>query len=285
MKSIYSVSMKLIYLISILFLFSCQPIKIKHTNVDSTENLVGKIDRIDINKFNYLSNNKDTTVTKSIMFFDSKNRIIKQIDQYYTSTDKYYTFTSEGIFIYNDELLESTIAKIGNKIVHRTEYKYDNKKNLIEYRQLKNDTLSFLKTTVYDKKNNPVEQTYFHPNYKRNNSLEKFENDYKNRVVTIQGFDENNKIKNSYVKTYFDKKGNIIKTESIRADSNLNSSSKIEFDKSGNLLRRTTFDRDGKAQQTREYKNTYDKKGNLIIQEIYSKDKLIEKTTFQITYR
>ena len=274
--------MKKIYFISIIFAFiSCNSIKVKETELDTTQDLLGKIKQIEMTTFHYPINNKDTIVRKenSIFLFGMKNILIKQID--YNSK-----FFDETNFNYKNNLLENTISKIGKRIT-KTLYKYDHKNNVIEYGQLTNDTLYFKKSSIYDSKNNPIEQTYFHPNYRSNNSVEKFNYDYKNRTVNIQGFDENNKPNNQYLKNYFDKNGFIIKIEFIYTDSNkgYSSTSKIEYDNLGNLTKRTNFDKDGKLKETIIYKNTYDDKGNIIVREKYLKENLFEKTTYKITYR
>lgn len=249
--------------------------------MDSTQDLIGKIKQIEMNTFRYPINEKDTIIHKenSIVYFDVKNRIVKQVDYY-------LKFIDETDFNYKNNLLEKTVSKSGKRI-SKTEYKYDNKNNIIEYNQLENDTLYFRKTSVYDNQNNPIEEIYFHPNYKSNNSIEKFTYDYKNRTVNIQSFDENNKPRNHYLKTHFNKKGYIIKTEFIYTDSNkgYSNTSIIEYDKLGNLTRRASFDNNGKPKESTEYKNTYDEKGNIILREKYWKQKLIEKTTYKITYR
>jgi hypothetical protein len=274
--------MKKLIFIPIIFVFlSCNSIKIKEMEMDSTQELIGKVKQIEMNTFRYPIRKNDTIVRKenSVVFFDKKNRIIKQIDYY-------LKFIDETDFNYKNNLLENTISKSGKRI-RKTEYKYDDKNNIIEYNQLENDTLYFRKNSIYDSKNNPLEQTYFHPNYKRNNSVEKFTYDYKNRIVKIQSFDENNKPKNHYLKTYFNKKGYIIKTEFIYTDSNIDYSNKsiIEYDKLGNLTKRTSFDKDGKPKESTESRNIYDEKGNIIVREKYMNEKLIEKTTYKITYR
>lgn len=249
--------------------------------MDSTQDLIGKIKQVEISTLRYPINKKDTIIQKenSVVYFDVKNRITKQIDYY-------LKFTDETAFNYKNNLLENTVSKSGKRII-KTEYKYDTKNNIIEYNQLENDTLYFRKTSVYDNKNNPLEQTYFHPNYKNNNSVEKFTYDYKNRIVNIQSFDENNKPDNHYLKTHFNKKGYIVKTEFIYTNSNkgYSNTSIIEYDKLGNLIRRTSFDRDGKPKESTEYKNTYDDEGNIILREKYLKEELFEKTTYKITYR
>lgn len=274
--------MKKIYFMSMLFAFlSCNSIKVKEMELDSTQDLIGKIKQIEMTTFHYPIFDKDTIVHKenSIIFFDKKNKITKQI--YY-----FPKFIDETDFNYKKNLLENTISKNGKRI-NKTEYKYDDKNNVTEYSQLENDTLYFKKSSIYDSKNNPIERIYFHPNYKRNNSVAKFTYDYKNRYVNIQSFDEENKPNNHYLKTYFNKKGFIIKTEFIHNDSNKSSSntSIIEYDKLGNLTRRVSLDNNGKPKDSTEYKNTYDEKGNIIVREKYWKQKLIEKTTYKITYQ
>ncbi|CAM4279033.1 hypothetical protein [Flavobacterium terrigena] len=274
--------MKTIYLILILLLYSCKPIVFKELQMDHTQDLIGKIKEIKTKNFYYTDNNKDTIINRwsSIMYFDKKNNIIKQID-------KYSKFTAETSNYYKDNLLEKTILKNGNSST-KIEYKYDKKKNLIEYNQIENDTLYFSKTIIYDSKCNPIEKKFFFPNhnpdYQRSNSIEKLTNNYKDRTVTIKGFDENQNLIDYSSKRYYNKNGFIIKIESIRKDSKSKISTKSEFDKSGNLLNLTKFDTNGNVKEIVHYKNIYDKIGNIITREKYIKEKLIEKTTYDITY-
>jgi hypothetical protein len=44
-------------------------------------------------------------------------------------------------------------------------------------------------------------------------------------------------------------------------------------------------DNNGKPKDLTEYINTYDEEGNIIAREKYRRQKLIEKTTYKITYR
>ncbi len=274
--------MKKIFFISVVLMFlSCNSVKIKRIEMDYTQDLIGKIKQIEMSSFRYPTDKKDTVVheEKSTAFFDKKNKIIKQIDYY-------PKFIDETYFNYKNDLLESTVSKI-DKRSSKIEFKYDDKKNIIQYSQLENDTLFFRKTSVYDKQNNRLEETFSHPRYKDNNNVDKFTNDYKNRTVTIQSFDKNNKPRNHYLINHFDKKGYIIKSEFIYTDSKKRepSISISEFDKRGNLTRRFGLDKDGKPKEVTEYKNTYDEKGNISTREKYSKEKLIEKTVYKITYR
>ena len=65
----------------LLIFLSCNSIKIKKLEMDSTQDLIGKIKQIETSTFRYPINKKDTIVHKenSVVFFDERNRIIKQI--------------------------------------------------------------------------------------------------------------------------------------------------------------------------------------------------------------
>ena len=274
--------MKKIFFISVVLMFlSCNSVKIKRIEMDYTQDLIGKIKQIEMSTFRYPTDKKDTVVDeeKSTAFFDERNKIIRQLDYY-------PKFIDETYFNYKNDLLESTVSKI-DKRISKIEYKYDDKKNIVEYSQLENDTIFFRKTSVYDKHNNRLEETFSHPKYEDNNTLDKFTYDYKNRTVTVQSFDKNNNPKKYYALTHFNKKGYIIKNELIYTDSKKRepSISISEYDKRGNLTRRFGLDKNGKPKEVTEYKNTYDEKGNISTRETYSKEKLIEKIVYKITYR
>ena len=232
--------MKKIFLIPTFLLFiSCNSTKMKGIELDSTQELIGKIKEIEVNTFYYATYKKDTSSIqiKSTVTFDKNNNIIKQIDDY-------SKFSEETYFNYKKKMLVSTIST-SDKRVRRNEYKYDNKNNLVEYNQLENDTLYFSKTTTFDNKNNPLVETYLHPNFPKNNSTEKFSYDYKKRIATIQSYDENNKPKNHFLRIYFNKKGYTIKTESVN-NKGIFHSSTTEYDKLGNLTQKMVYDSEGK---------------------------------------
>ncbi|NOQ92816.1 MAG: hypothetical protein GQ552_08910 [Flavobacteriaceae bacterium] len=235
---------------------------------------------MNVNTFHYPISKKDTIGWKehTVIFLDKKNIPLKQTDYYPNST-------SETTFNYRNGLLQNKISKIKNSI-RKTEYKYDKRKNLIEYNQFENDTLYFSKTSNYDSKDNLIRQKFFNPNYKRNISVEKFTHDYKNRNVSIQGFDKNNLPENVYLKIYYDKKGRSIKTETIYRYLNKEYStySTYEYDKLGNLTKHISFDKNGNPKEVSYYKNIYDEKGNIIIREKYWQNKIFIKTNIEITY-
>jgi hypothetical protein len=49
-------------------------------------------------------------------------------------------------------------------------------------------------------------------------------------------------------------------------------------------MKRISFDDYGKVKSIWEYKNTYDERGNIVIRDEYFNEKLVQKTTFKITY-
>ena len=57
----------------------------------------------------------------------------------------------------------------------------------------------------------------------------------------------------------------------------------MEYDKLGNLLRRINIDKTNKKDSI-IYKNTYDRKGNIIVRDKFFNNKLVEKNISKITY-
>lgn len=271
---------KIFYMSFLVFFISCNPLKFKEYEMDYTQELIGKIRRIDAVRYRYSLKKNDTIVQIDtiILHYDKKNKLIKQIDITKNNTD-------ETVFNYKNGLLESTSSTAGEG-TSTTTYKYDDKKNVIEYSQIFNDRLHFLKKSIYDKNNNPLEEIYHHPYKESLNSVSKFDYNYKEKSVIIKSIKQNNIANNHYLKKYYNKKGFMIKSEFIYTDSNKESSfsSKSEYDKLGNLMKTIGFDSYGKNRSIREYKNTYDEKGNIVIRDEYSNEKLVEKTTFKITY-
>lgn len=243
--------------------------------MDSTQELLGKVKKMNINILRY-SEYENLNKENQVIYFDKKNKIIKE-------TIIYPNFKEETVFNYEDNLLKSSLTKIGDRR-RKSEYKYDSNKNVIELKQFENDTLYFSKTTTFDKKNNRLKSIYLHPNYEVNNKkIEKFTYNYKKNEVVVQSFNEFNKPKNHYIKVYFDKNGFTTKTLFFRDNSIINSS-KIVYDKNGNLTKRINFNKNKEIKNSTEYKNKYDKKGNIILREMFLNGNLYEKTTYDIIY-
>lgn len=268
--------MKIIYFLpTLIFFISCSSIKIKELEIDHTQDLIGNVKSLNIITSYYRFNLRDTTQTmteKSTIYFNNKNQILKERS----------SFFNETTYNYRNDNLESTVST--NKAgISKLEYIYDKNSNVIIYNEFQNDTLFFIKTSIYDSNNNPIERTYFHPYSKNINSSEKYVYDYKNKTVIIHSFDENNKLRNQYLKFFYDKRGFIIRTETINNNSNKQITSSInEYDKLGNLIKRINYNENN--DEVIIYKNQYDKRGNIVLREKILKNKLIEKTIYEITY-
>lgn len=267
--------MKIIYFLIVLFFFSCNSIKLKGIEMDSTQDLLGKVKKMNINILRY-SEYENLNKENQVIYYDKKNKIIKE-------TINHPNFKEETVFNYENKLLKSSLTKIGERLM-KSEYKYDSNKNIIELNQFENDTLYFSKITKFDKNNNPLKSIYLHPNHKINNKkIEIFTYNYKKNEVVIQRFNEFNKPNNHYLKFYFDKNGFTLKTASFRNNSIIYSS-KTAYDKDGNLTKRINFNKDKEVKESMEYMNKYDEKGNIILREVFLNGKLYEKTTYDITY-
>ena len=271
---------KIFYVSFLLFFISCGSLKFQENEMDYIQELIGKIKQIEVVRYHYPLKKNDTIVQidTSILYFGNKNKLLKQID-----LNKDYNY--ETVYNYKNGLLESTLSTTGKSTTMIT-YKYDKNKNVLEYGQIFNDTLYFLKKSIYDKNNNPLEIIYHRPSNETSNSIDKFNYNYKEKSVIVKSIEQNNIISNNYSKMYYNKKGFMTKSEFIYTGSNNKNSffSELEYDKRGNLLQRIGYDSYGKIKSIREYKNTYDKKGNIVIREQYYNKKLVEKTTFKITY-
>lgn len=278
--------MKIIYFILILLIASCNSTKLKRIEGSqgvSQKKLKGKIIKIKQQAIHYpvKENGVKMPDYNCEVFYDTKNRVIRQIDTY----PKYPNNHSETTNHYKNNLLESSIENnIGRNAERKYVYEYDSKKNLIKYNWLEKGELVFLKTYNYDRKNNIIEITTGFVNKKT--TYDKFNNDYKNRLVTLNVI---NKKYKALIKYYYNKKGYKVKTEYIRTESktgNSNTSSSVlEYDKFGDLKRIIKIKKDGTERSITEYKNTLDKKGNIIIREKYLNKKMIQKIVNNITYR
>jgi hypothetical protein len=250
--------------------------------LDTTQEIVGTVKQMEatIKKYDYKKNDTIVSKTNVTIFFDSKNNMIRQIY-------KHPKYTNETICQYNrDNLLESIIIKSKDRIT-KVEHKYDKKRNLIEYRQFENDTLNFIRTTIYNDANNPVQKTSNNLRNPKYSGVEEYTYNKKERSVSIRSFKKDDKTKKGYFKEYFDKKGYMIKTQSVSSDSDNNSrgESIMEYDKNGNLSKRVKLDENGNPRDITTYKNSYDEIGNIISREKRINNQLVETTNFEITYR
>jgi len=268
--------MKKFCLVSFLLLIACKPIKFRQLESDQTQEMKGKVREIAITEYNYKAYKKDTVPTTSKIFiFYNKNKKITRITQVYPD------YSSEKFLYYENNLLVTEEWKLKGRTIRRKN-KYDNRNNNIETYSYKNDTLESITTLSYDRRNNLVSETTISKKNKRKNEIDKFIIDYEKRIITHSPTND----ENIFTKIHYNKKGYIIKTETIYPEANsiLSSISSSEYDSSGNIIRKTISDKDNVVKSIWEYKNKYDKKGNIIVREKFLNGKLFIKSDYKITY-
>ena len=263
----------------LIILTSCSSIKFRDFEMDVTQEFKGSIKEIHWTIFYYNTKYTDSvsSISEFLVTYDEHYNTLKQIDYYQKKAPL------EEIYDYNSKGLLANIIVHYPKYVSKTEYKYDQKNNLIENNHYKNDTLQTSKVTTYDKKNNWIEQKFINLYSPKNCWTEKYTNDYKNKTVIGQGFDANNKPSKTYTITTYDTSGRILKCETVAKDKRtLYYTNK--YDNRGNLTKAMFYDNKETVQSIRTIKNTYDQYGNFIIREHFNKNKLTQKTVLDIVY-
>lgn len=266
--------MKKLFLFPIFLLFSCSSIKVKDFNKDYTQELVSKVKFMEINNYEYKFIKKDTVILakKTTLNFDFYNNIIyeKIISEFEDSENNYE---------YQNGLLVKQ-KPVSDNDTSITTYKYDKSNNLIEEKSFDNKRVFILKTHEYDKFKNVIEKkiTYFG----KNNFITTIEYDYKKKFMISKTPIDTFKLQNTS-KKYFNRKGYIIRSQ-IFSDYKKYDYDTYEIDRKGNLTKKIFYKADDSIIEVVTYKNTYDKKGNIIIRDRYLNNNLIEKTTYEITY-
>ena len=259
----------LLCFIVIFFQASCRSIKIIESSIPFLPSLNGKVEKMEVLTIELIN---DTVVERDTMkvFYDSRNRVFKTTE-----------LGSETQYYYQKGMLESKIHfKFSDSKVIREKFKYDKAGNQTEFRQLFENELYLVKTSLYDSKNNVTSVTY-----DRQGSLERMEYTYKynKKYYVVQGYNHNNVREGNYLKFQFDKKGNVAQVEFIYPDSKFNRVSQMEFDIHGNCVKRTYIDEHG-IESITKYEYTYEKQGNVRVRNTYFNNKLIEKTEYNIIY-
>ena len=266
-------------------IFSCKPLKFKDNEYENIQKLFGEIKQINHTTILYPLEEKDTTIIKikSTMYFEKGNKLIKQINEYAKEDETVlFQYKKDNLFLEFSEIK-------GRKT--KTEYFYDKNDNNIKSIKYVNDKLWSSSKIIFDKFNNKIEKSNSFTENTKDNDLEKFNIDYKNRIVKIETYDSNTKLSNNLIIRHYNKKGYLIKSEFIYLDSNKDKSmfSKFEYDSNNYLLKESQYDILGNFIGAFEYKNIYDKNGNII--EIEKKlinknltEKIIEKYIYKIEY-
>jgi hypothetical protein len=277
--------MKNIYFIPIFFILSCSPLKIQVNELNTVKGLKGKVKMLEITSSRFEINEEGTSEIKELktqntIILNDKNKISKQIDEY-----EYYNILNVINFNYADNLLISTVSDMNGR-KDKSEYKYDTRGNIIEYKDFENDTLKVYKTYKYDSRRNPVE---IRSNFNISGDEEKIEilkNVYNYKDRTYSQYSISNKYgSNGYYKTYYNKKGLEIKGESIDSKNRIKRSVTYDYDLKRNLIKQINYNQNQKETQILNYKYIYDNNGNATIITEFSEGKMISLTNIKITYR
>jgi hypothetical protein len=267
--------MKSIYLLLLLLLFSCSTPKIRDFDKDYTQELLGKIKSITIKTYEYKYVDKDTVMWAKtiIQNFDTNNTIINE--KFISEFDEY-----ENAFKYQNGLLVEKKA-VGDKNNFTTTYKYDENNNQIEEKSFNNNVVFGQKERKFDKYKNPIEEKY--TSFGKEVRKTETEYDYKKKSYISKTAIDTFKLIFSTSKKEFNKKGYITKYQPLNFYKTFDFQT-YEIDKKGNLTKKTLYKNDNTIIETVTYKNTYDKKGNIIVRERFLNNKLLEKTTYDIVY-
>jgi len=246
---------------------------------DMTTRLKGKVKRLETTSF---PNIKDDTIGEKLIrnfYFDKKNLLREVYSSPIISDETFYKYNSKG-------LIESSIIKQNSdSIFTKSEFEYDKNKNCISIKYFGNDdTLCAIKTSIYDHKNNVIEEIYNNLQDQKHSWRQVSIYDYKKRICILKGFDANDKEKKSFIEFQYDKRGNIIKIDLVNALAKKISCTSFDFDKFGNLISYLSLDDKNNIKVNNIIKNEYDKKGNLIKSETFDNGKLIDTTILDITY-
>jgi YD repeat-containing protein len=152
-----------------------------------------------------------------------------------------------------------------------TLYEYDQKGNVLNSKSYDNDVLSVEKKFTYDYKNNKIQE--IHLGRGQPGDTTSFRNNYIERTCT--SYSSNSK---GGSKTFYDKKGKEIKSETKFGIL------LYEYDKMGRVSKKTSLDTNGKMKFENSYKNTYDKKKNLIETIIQDSNGYYRKIVCKIEY-
>lgn len=245
------------------FTASCGTTKFKDfIDEDSIVNLNGKIKSL--TSLTIRNANADTL--KTIIYYNEKNLPIKQIDIYKTGS-------VSCTYLYDNKyrLVEE---KIDSPTLSDSKYEYDNKNNIINFKQFKGNKVFVEKKYTYDHRNNVTKEIYLSETSK---DTAIFSYNYKHRKCTTKFSSSNN----SSTLTY-NKNGYIIHSEYLTK--NNTSSTMTEYDKFGNITKRNGYS-NGDLNYVSDYQHKYDNKANLIETTVFGNKKIIKKIIYIIDYK
>ncbi|WP_156907069.1 hypothetical protein [Epilithonimonas caeni] len=266
--------MKLFYLLCVTCMLSCSTYKID--NDENFENyypkMKGRVSEVKVETETY---SNDSIIT---YYFNKNKKPIKAI----LNSINHSVDTVSYEYVKN-RLVKRTTKK--NYGIFKTEFYYDNSKKLIKRKYINNGELGFETFLFYNRKNSIIEikNDFIEP--KRTQS-EKINIDYKNRTIDIVSYENDKRSSDVTMRKYYDKKGNIYKSEFIYNEARKNNSrfSLLSYNKYGQI-ECTKHYSSGKQKDITCNKYTYDKKGNIITEEIFYNENLSERTKYQIKYK
>lgn len=270
-----------IYLFIVLSLItSCTPVKIKKIPMPDgdIQDLRGHVKEIKVKNIK-ASSLKDIEAIPFglISNWDRNGKKISQKDLY--SKD----YFDETLFFYENGLLIKSITKSNtNSPELMIEHKYDKKGNEIEYLAYFGKKLDNKIVTQYDKRGNRIVVEHY-DGIDQLNFIEKTAIDYKNKSLITYSYNKQGELNDFYLKCVFDKNGNRIKLELETKKAKYHSVTINEYDKRSNLLKTYSLPSTEKSNVV-EYKYYFDKIGNIIKQEKFENNVLVNTVLIDIVY-
>lgn len=261
-KNSYTMKNILSILFLVIFFTSCNSIKFKENPYFEDDYLVihGKVKSITSISLP-TKQSKDTI--KYFTEYNKNNLPIKQIAYY-----KNGPITSTLTYDKKNNLIS---IFFDGKHKSSTLYEYDKKGNVLNSKSYDNDVLSVENKFTYDYKNNKIQE--IHIGRDRPGDTTSFRNNYIKRTCT--SYSLNSK---GGSKTFYDKKGKEIKSETKYGIL------LYEYDKMDRVSKKTSLDTNGKMKFENNYKNTYDKKKNLVETIIQDNNGYYSRIIYKIDY-
>lgn len=242
------------------------------------QNLRGHVKEIKVKNIKGSSSNDIEAIPFGLISnWDRDGKKITQKDLY--SKD----YFDETLFFYENGLLIKSITKSNtNSPELMIEHKYDKKGNEIEYLAYFDKKLNNKRVTQYDKRGNRIVVEHY-DGIDQLNFIEKTAIDYKNKSLITYSYNKQGELNDLYLKCVFDKKGNRIKSELEEKKAKYHSFTINEYDKRNNLLKTYSLPKSPKNIVI-EYKYNFDKIGNIIKQEKFENNILVNTVSIEIVY-
>ena len=272
--------MRISLFIVLSLLASCAPIKIKKIPMPDSDiqDIRGHVKELKVKNIKGSSViDPETVPFELISNWSREGHKIAQKDLY--TKDQF----DETLFFYqNGREIKSITKSITNSPELLIEHKYDKKGNEIEYLAYFDKKLANKIVTQYDKRGNRIVVEHFDRNG-QHEFTEKTTIDYKNKSLITYSYNKQGELKDGYLKCIFDKNGNRIKSELENKKSKYHSVTINEYDKRSNLLKTYSLPKSPKNTVV-EYKFSFDKIGNIIKQEKFENNVLVNTVLIDIVY-